>query len=48
MLAMADACCADEQEQLLRSVALAATRLSLRIPLSEVIVALSARPSPVI
>ena len=48
MLAMADACCADEQkQQLLRSVALATTRPCPRIPLSEVIDALSGRPSPI-
>ncbi|GAB1311791.1 hypothetical protein MFIFM68171_02001 [Madurella fahalii] len=41
ILAMADACCADEQKQLLRSVALATTRPCPRIPLSEVIAALS-------
>ena len=48
MLAMANACCPDEQEQLLRSVALAIARPSPRIPLSEVIVALSGPPSPAV
>ena len=48
MLAMADACCPDEQEQLLRSVALAIARPPPRIPLSEVIVALSGPPSPAV
>jgi hypothetical protein len=46
MLAMADACCVDEQEQLLRSVALATTRPCPRIPLSEDLAALSERPFP--
>lgn len=48
MLAVADACCADKQKQLLRSVALATTRPCPRIPLSEVIAALSGRPSTIL
>lgn len=48
ILAMADACCADEQKQLLGSVALATTRLHPRIPLGEVIAALSGCPSPIV
>ncbi|KAL2191829.1 kinase-like protein [Thermothelomyces heterothallicus CBS 203.75] len=41
MLAMADACCTDDEEQLLRSVGQAAARPLPRIPLSDAITALS-------
>lgn len=44
LLAMADACCADEQKKLLRNVALATKRPCPHIPLSEVIAALSTQP----
>ncbi|KAL2168360.1 hypothetical protein VTG60DRAFT_7338 [Thermothelomyces hinnuleus] len=46
MIAMADAqACSDDEQQMLRSVAQAATRSPPRIPLGHVIAALSERPS---
>ena len=48
MLTMADTCCADHEEQLLRRIAQAATRPPPRLPLSDAITALSERTSPVL
>ncbi|KAL2020269.1 hypothetical protein VTK56DRAFT_8593 [Thermocarpiscus australiensis] len=46
--AMADVCCAEDEEQLLRSIARSATRPPPQISLSDAITALSERPSPIL
>ncbi|KAK4154603.1 kinase-like domain-containing protein [Chaetomidium leptoderma] len=48
LLAMADMCCAKDEEQLLRSIALSATRTPPRICLGDAITTLSGPPSHII